>query len=81
MDKADLVKTAVVKHGAIDASRYYIRGARSALNSIKIGIESNNFALASRDVGLLQESIDALERIFGIEDALPQIQHLNKNVK
>jgi len=75
MNKDEEVKTLLVKYGAIELSRHYIRGVRSALANIKNGIETNNFALASRDVGLLDENLKHLELIFNSEDGRKQLQH------
>lgn len=82
MNREDTVKTLVSKHGAIEVSRSYIRGIRSALSNIRIGIETNNFALASKDVGLLAENLANLETVYGIgKEALGQIQRLEKDIK
>ena len=75
MNKDEEVKTLLVKYGAIELSRHYIRGVRSALANIRNGIETNNFALASRDVGLLDEHLKHLELIFNSEDGRKQLQH------
>lgn len=75
MTKDEEVKTLLIKYGAIDLSRNYIRGVRHALANIKNGIETNNFALASRDVSLLEDSLSKLELIFGSEEGRKQLQH------
>ena len=75
MNKDEEVKTLLIKYGAIDLSRNYIRGVRHALANIKNGIETNNFALASRDVSLLEDNLSKLELIFASEDGRKQIQH------
>jgi hypothetical protein len=75
MNKDEEVKTLLIKYGAIELSRNYIRGIRSALANIKNGIETNNFALASRDVGLLESNLQHLELIFASEDGRKQLQH------
>ena len=75
MNKDEEVKTLLIKYGAIELSRNYIRGVRRALANIKNGIETNNFALASRDVGLLEDQLAHLELIFGSEEGRKQIQH------
>ena len=75
MNKDEEVKTLLVKYGAIELSRNYIRGVRRALANIKNGIETNNFALASRDVGLLEDQLSHLELIFNSEDGRKQLQH------
>lgn len=81
MNRDEQVKTLVIKYGAIATSRMYIRGIRGALANIRNGIETNNFALAAKDVGLLAEHLANLETVFGIEDALKQLQHLDEKVK
>lgn len=81
MNRDEQVKTLVIKYGAIATSRMYIRGIRGALANIRNGIETNNFALAAKDVGLLAENLACLETVFGIEDALKQLQHLDEKVK
>ena len=81
MDKSEQVKTLVIKYGAIQVSRMYIRGIRSALANIRNGIETNNFALAAKDVGLLADQLERLEAVYGTEDALKQLQHLDEKVK
>lgn len=81
MNRDEQVKTLVIKYGAIATSRMYIRGIRGALANIRNGIETNNFALAAKDVGLLAEHLANLETVFGIEDALRQLQHLDEKVK
>lgn len=81
MNRDEQVKTLVIKYGAIATSRMYIRGVRGALANIRNGIETNNFALAAKDVGLLAEHLANLETVFGIEDALKQLQHLDEKVK
>ncbi len=75
MTKDEEVKTLLIKYGAIDLSRNYIRGVRHALANIKNGIETNNFALASRDVSLLEDNLSKLELIFGSEEGRKQLQH------
>lgn len=75
MNKDEEVKTLLIKYGAIELSRNYIRGVRSALVNIKNGIATNNFALASRDVGLLEDQLAHLELIFASEDGRKQLQH------
>ena len=75
MNKDEEVKTLLIKYGAIELSRYYIRGIRSSLANVKNGIELNNFALTSRDVGLLEENLKHLELIFGSEEGRKQLQH------
>ena len=75
MNKDEEVKTLLIKYGAIELSRNYIRGVRHALANIKNGIETNNFALASRDVSLLEDNLSKLELIFASEDGRKQIQH------
>lgn len=75
MNKDEEVKTLLIKYGAIELSRNYIRGVRSALANIRNGIETNNFALASRDVGLLEYNLSKLELIFASEDGRKQLQH------
>ena len=82
MNREDTVKTLVSKHGAIEVSRNYIRGIRSALTNIRIGIETNNFALASKDVGLLAEHLSNLETVYKIgKESLDQIQRLERDEK
>lgn len=81
MNRDEQVKTLVIKYGAIATSRMYIRGIRSALANIRNGIETNNFALAAKDVGLLADQLANLETVFGTEDALKQLQHLDEKVK
>lgn len=75
MNKDEEVKTLLVKYGAIELSREYIRGIRRSLANIKNGIETNNFALAARDVGLLEDRLAHLELIFNSEDGRKQLQH------
>lgn len=75
MTKDEEVKTLLIKYGAIDLSRNYIRGVRNALANIKNGIETNNFALASRDVSLLEHNLSKLELIFNSEEGRKQLQH------
>ena len=75
MNKDEEVKTLLIKYGAIELSRNYLRGVRRSLANIKNGIETNNFALASRDVGLLEDQLSHLELIFNSEDGRKQLQH------
>lgn len=75
MNKDEEVKTLLIKFGAIELSRNYIRGVRRSLANIKNGIETNNFALASRDVSLLEDNLSKLELIFASEDGRKQLQH------
>lgn len=75
MNKDEEVKTLLVKYGAIELSREYIRGIRRSLANIKNGIETNNFALTARDVGLLEDRLAHLELIFNSEDGRKQLQH------
>lgn len=75
MNKDEEVKTLLIKYGAIELSRNYIRGVRRALANIKNGIETGNFALTSRDVGLLEDNLAKLELIFSSEDGRKQLQH------
>lgn len=75
MNKDEEVKTLLIKYGAIELSRNYIRGIRHALANIKNGIETNNFALSSRDVGLLEDQLSHLELVFASEEGRKQIQH------
>lgn len=75
MNKDEEVKTLLTKYGAIELSREYIRGIRRSLANIKNGIETNNFALAARDVGLLEDRLSHLELIFNSEDGRKQLQH------
>lgn len=81
MNRDDVLKTLVIKYGAIEVSRNYIRGIRSALANIRMGIETNNFALASRDVGLLDDSLKKLEGLYNIDEARAQIQHIEQQKK
>ena len=82
MDKKEQIETLIIKYGAIAVSRFYLRGARSALANIRNGIETNNFALAAKDVGLLNENLTALEFVFtGNKDTLEQLRTLDKNIK
>jgi hypothetical protein len=75
MTKDEEVKTLLIKYGAIELSRNYIRGVRNALANIKNGIATDNFALASRDVGSLEDNLSKLELIFASEDGRKQLQH------
>lgn len=75
MTKDEEVKTLLIKYGAIELSRNYIRGVRNALANIKHGIETNNFARSSRDVGLLEDNLSKLELIFASEEGRKQLQH------
>ena len=81
LNKDEINKTLQIKYGAIELSRHYIRGIRSALSSIRNGIELNNFAIASKDVGLLAENLEMLERLYGIEQAREQILLLDNTKK
>jgi len=75
MNKDEEVKTLLIKYGAIELSRTYIRGIRSALANIKNGIATDNFAAAARDVGLLEDKLAHLELVFGSEEGRKQLQH------
>ena len=82
MNMKEQIETLTIKYGAIELSRFYLRGARTALASIRNGVETNNFALAAKDVGLLNQYLSALEMIFGGDkNTLEQLQQLDKNVK
>ena len=81
MNREDIARTHVAKYGAIETARYHIRGVRAALSNIRNGIETNNFALASKDVGLLADHLASLEAMFNVEDARKQLQNLDKNSK
>lgn len=81
MNRDDVLKTLVIKYGAIEVSRNYIRGIRSALANIRMGIETNNFALASRDVGLLDDNLKKLEGLYNIDEARAQLQHTDEQKK
>lgn len=81
MNRDDVLKTLVIKYGAIEVSRTYIRGIRSALANIRMGIETNNFALASRDVGLLDDNLKKLEGLYNIDEARAQLQHVEQQKK
>lgn len=81
MNRDDVLKTLVIKYGAIEVSRNYIRGIRSALANIRMGIETNNFALASRDVGLLDDNLKKLESLYNIDEARAQLQHVDEQKK
>ena len=81
MNRDDVLKTLVIKYGAIEVSRTYIRGIRSALANIRMGIETNNFALASRDVGLLDDNLKKLEGLYNIDEARAQLQHIEQQKK
>lgn len=82
MERKEEVQTLVYKYGAIEVSRKYIRGIRSALANIRNGIELDNPALAAKDVGLLGEYLTRLETVYGLgEDSLKQIQHLEQDLK
>ncbi len=81
MNRDDVLKTLVIKYGAIEVSRNYIRGIRSALANIRMGIETNNFALASRDVGLLDDNLKKLEGLYNIDEARAQLQHIDEQKK
>lgn len=75
MTKDEIVKTLIIKYGAVEVSRMYIRGIRNALSNIRNGIETNNFALSAKDVGLLNENLDMLERLFNTKEGREQITH------
>lgn len=81
MNRDDVLKTLVIKYGAIEVSRNYIRGIRSALANIRMGIETDNFALASRDVGLLDDNLKKLEGLYNIDEARAQLQHIDEQKK
>lgn len=81
MNRDDVLKTLVIKYGAIEVSRNYIRGIRSALANIRMGIETNNFALASRDVGLLDDNLKKLEGLYNIDEARAQLKHIDEQKK
>lgn len=81
MNRDDVLKTLVIKYGAIEVSRTYIRGIRSALANIRMGIETNNFALASRDVGLLDDNLKKLEGLYNIDEARAQLKHIDEQKK
>lgn len=81
MNRDDVLKTLVIKYGAIEVSRNYIRGIRSALTNIRMGIETNNFALAAKDVGLLDDNLKKLESLYNIDDARKQLQHIEQQNK
>lgn len=82
MDKKEQIETLVIKYGAIAVSRFFLREALSATANIRNGIETDNFALASKDVGLLVENLRALNILFnGEEKTLKELQQLDKNFK
>lgn len=81
MNRDDVLKTLVIKYGAIEVSRNYIRGIRSALTNIRMGIETNNFALAAKDVGLLDDNLKKLESLYNLDDARKQLQHIEQQNK
>lgn len=81
MNRDDVLKTLVIKYGAIEVSRNYIRGIRNALTNIRMGIETNNFALAAKDVGLLDDNLKKLESLYNIDEARAQLQHVNEQKK
>lgn len=81
MTKDEINKTLLTKYGTLELSRYYISGIRDALNMVKIGIETNNFALASREVGALDDALTMLGKLFNMEEARKQIAHLDNQKK
>ena len=81
MNRDDVLKTLVIKYGAIEVSRNYIRGIRSALTNIRMGIETNNFALSAKDVGLLDDNLKKLESLYNIDEARKQLQHIEQQNK
>lgn len=81
MGRDEIVKTLVIKYGAIAVSRKFIREMRGALANIRNGIETENFALAAKDVGLLADNLANLETLFHEEKHLEQLQLLEKDIK
>lgn len=81
LNKDEINKTLLVKYGSLELSRYYIRGIRSALASIRNGIELNNFAVAAKDVGVLADNLASLELLLNTKEAKEQLVHLDNTKK
>lgn len=81
LNQDEINKTLQIKYGSLELSRYYIRGIRTALTSIRNGIELNNFAIAAKEVGVLNEKLSALEKLYNMEEAREQLTHLDNQKK
>lgn len=80
MNQNEIVKTLVVKYGALDAGRHYLREARRSMSAIKVGLAENNPMLMAKDIELLATHLDALSFMFGDKETKEQLQNLEKNI-
>lgn len=81
MNNQEIIRTLTVKYGVIETLRYYLRGAKSAAASMKVGAAENNPMQAVKDLEVLIDNLQMMDSIIQDKDNRPAIIALEDSLK
>lgn len=58
ISRQEILSALVTKFGAVETARYYLNDALSDIQSIGVGVDSNNPLLAAKSIESLRESLE-----------------------
>lgn len=79
ISRQEVLKTLVNKFGGVETARYFLNDALSDIQSIGVGVDSNNPLLAAKSIESLRENLENLRVLLDKKEYKGGIEKEIKN--
>ena len=72
--KQEMIRTLVVKYGAVQTARYFLQDACSGLSDINNGVAENNIIRTAGSIESLNTNLSYLRILLAEKDNIPSVE-------